>query len=425
VDDDDADDEDDEDFEPDDSGSDSESDSESDDDDGDDDIGDNGGKDEENAGVQYEDEVSAGVQYNNEEEQSAGVDNEEIENASSNDNENNEAMDPDNIPGVETNEDISEADEPDNDNGNDEIDDSDEQIDSDADANEMDTIRRSDRSNKGITSKYEDYVHTTVASGPVNVLNPRMFSRGAIDVATGTDMPRKDDAPAPPQIACNVFATCGDDLNNDDQILLLNINETNSNGYDETIMAQTDAEWMFLTQNLGWGEGLASDSHDIEQGEEYLFTTDQMNWKKGSARLFPSIWKEFLHNHLHIPKSSGRVKDGASRYTGVRIYKQMNKWQAQIEIDGKQHCIGYYGDEEEAVVDYARALLKYRGREQRQQRQRESTLDLSDIPPQTAIPKSSGHVKDGASKYTGVSFSKQMKKWLAQIMIGPKKHFIG
>jgi len=46
-------------------------------------------------------------------------------------------------------------------------------------------------------------------------------------------------------------------------------------------MAQTDAEWMFLTQNLGWAEGLNSDQDGIEQDEEFLFTTEQMNWKKG------------------------------------------------------------------------------------------------------------------------------------------------
>ncbi len=51
------------------------------------------------------------------------------------------------------------------------------------------------------------------------------------------------------------------------------------------------------------------------------------------------------------------MKDGASKYTGVSFHKQMNKWQAQIMIVAKKHRIGYYDNEEEAAMDYARALF--------------------------------------------------------------------
>ncbi len=61
---------------------------------------------------------------------------------------------------------------------------------------------------------------------------------------------------------------------------------------------------------------------------------------------------------------------------------------AQIMIGPKRHFIGYYGDEEEAAVDYARALFKYGGRQQQQQR--EPALDLSNLPPQTAIQRAAG-----------------------------------
>ena len=55
------------------------------------------------------------------------------------------------------------------------------------------------------------------------------------------------------------------------------------------------------------------------------------------------------------------IKDGASKYTGVSLSKRKNKWAAHINIDGKQHSIGYYDNEEEAAVDYARAIFKYKG----------------------------------------------------------------
>ena len=45
------------------------------------------------------------------------------------------------------------------------------------------------------------------------------------------------------------------------------------------------------------------------------------------------------------------------------LNQQRYKWVAQIRIDGKLLLIGYYDDEEEAAVDYARAVFKYRGDE--------------------------------------------------------------
>lgn len=60
-----------------------------------------------------------------------------------------------------------------------------------------------------------------------------------------------------------------------------------------------------------------------------------------------------------IPKSAGR-KDGASKYAGITFRKQQNKWQARIRIGGKKRTIGDYDDKEEAAVDYARAVYKYK-----------------------------------------------------------------
>ena len=137
-----------------------------------------------------------------------------------------------------------------------------------------------------------------------------------------------------------------------------------------------------------------------------------------------------------IPKSAGRIKDGASKYTGVSFNKAKHKWNVQIRMDGNVHFIGYYDNEEEAAVDYARAVFKYKGQgaldkaeeqiARNKARMHSSlTIDLSDVPPQSPIPKSAGHIKEGASKYTGVSFHKQMNKWVAQIMMDGKQHCIG
>eukprot|EP00984_Skeletonema_dohrnii_P027193 scaffold16684_cov79-Skeletonema_dohrnii-CCMP3373.AAC.1 len=136
-----------------------------------------------------------------------------------------------------------------------------------------------------------------------------------------------------------------------------------------------------------------------------------------------------------IPKRAGCIKEGASKYTGVSLNKRTNKWHAQIMIGGKARFIGYYENEEEAAVDYARAVFKYKGKgaldNAREQRARDTsrvdafTFDLTDVPTKSPIPKSVGCVKEGSSKYIGVTFNKQKNKWHAQISIDGKVRFIG
>ena len=123
-----------------------------------------------------------------------------------------------------------------------------------------------------------------------------------------------------------------------------------------------------------------------------------------------------------IPRSAGHIKEGAPKYKGVYFLKAKKKWFAQIMIGGKQRHIGYYDNEEEAAVDYARAVYKYRSekKQAKAREQRSVIVDLSDVPPQPPIPKSSGQIKEGASKYVGVAFDKSMKKWRAQIGIDGK-----
>eukprot|EP00984_Skeletonema_dohrnii_P034175 scaffold33466_cov155-Skeletonema_dohrnii-CCMP3373.AAC.1 len=114
----------------------------------------------------------------------------------------------------------------------------------------------------------------------------------------------------------------------------------------------------------------------------------------------------------------------------------MNKWTAQITIEGKNQHIGSYENEEEAAVDHARAVFKYTGQgaldKARERRARDKSgegssfiIDLSGVPLQSPIPKSAGHIKEGASKYKGVSFDKRTNKWYAKITIEGKQRHIG
>ena len=142
-----------------------------------------------------------------------------------------------------------------------------------------------------------------------------------------------------------------------------------------------------------------------------------------------------------ILKSKGRVKEGASKYTGVSFQKNSKKWWAVIMIDKKQYSIGYYDKEEDAAIDYARAVYKYKSVKRKRKRRKYSKnklfANLKDIPEQPLILKNDPalenysdntrrrNVKEGSSKYTGVYYAKDMNKWKAQIMIEGKVRSIG
>ena len=152
---------------------------------------------------------------------------------------------------------------------------------------------------------------------------------------------------------------------------------------------------------------------------------------RDQEKSLPAIDLSYVPPQLPILKSEGNMTEGASKYMGVRFKKTTNKWQAMISIEGKQRSIGWYEkeEEEEAAIDYARALFKYKGQDAldkaREQQKSLPAIDLSDVPPQVPILKSEGYIKEGASRYTGVSFNKQMKKWQAMISIEGKSRYIG
>ena len=168
------------------------------------------------------------------------------------------------------------------------------------------------------------------------------------------------------------------------------------------------------------GDGSKKRTHtEVEQGEDSKPKAKRSKTENDDGFVFDL--SDVLPQPL-IQKSEWQMrqmKEGASKYEGVSFHKAMNKWFAQLTIDGKQRRIGYYENEEDAASDYARAVFKYG------KRQKDSVLDLSDVPPQLPIHKSEGQMKEGASKYAGVSFNKASNKWTATIKIDGKQRRIG
>ena len=161
-------------------------------------------------------------------------------------------------------------------------------------------------------------------------------------------------------------------------------------------------------------------------------TNDQATVKRQTQQNNNSFVIDLSDVPHQPPILKQKYKDGASKYTGVHFINPINKWQAQIWLEGKYYHIGSYEDEEQAAVDYARAVFKYKGvdnaKEKPKKRQRQSksfTIDLSDVPPQPPIPKQKG--RDGASKYTGVHFHfiNPINKWQARIWLEGKYYHIG
>jgi hypothetical protein len=143
------------------------------------------------------------------------------------------------------------------------------------------------------------------------------------------------------------------------------------------------------------------------------------NGKKKRRRKRPNVI-DLADVPPQSPIKSNR-SDGSSKYQGVTFNKHASKWQARISVDGKQHLIGRYDNEEEAAIDYARAAYKYKagiaGGEGKQK-----FIDLTDVPPQSPIKSNRS---DGSSKYEGVTFNKIMNNWLATISVDGKTRYIG
>ncbi len=58
------------------------------------------------------------------------------------------------------------------------------------------------------------------------------------------------------------------------------------------------------------------------------------------------------------PILRSRIEAGSSKYKGV--YQKNQKYQVLLRMDGKNHSLDCYHDEEEAAAVYARAAFKYK-----------------------------------------------------------------
>ncbi len=161
-------------------------------------------------------------------------------------------------------------------------------------------------------------------------------------------------------------------------------------------------------------------NNDIASKKRPLLTSDAFDTSEKTKRLKGSKFIDLTDVPPQLPILKSKGKGGASKYIGVCFDKSVNtknKWKTQIRIDGKKYDIGAYDNEEEAAVDYARAVFKYKG-----ERQMQTVIDLTDVPQQVPIMSSK---KNCSSAYEGVYLHKATNKWKVQISIDGRQHYIG
>jgi hypothetical protein len=121
--------------------------------------------------------------------------------------------------------------------------------------------------------------------------------------------------------------------------------------------------------------------------------------------------KQNLHNS---EKSKAK---STSKYKGVCWIKKAKAWQATITIDGKQHKIGYFHDENVAAVAYNHYAKMYR----------KEFAFLNDVIDTEWESKLIPNRRDGTgkSKYIGVSYRPKYNDWQVTISSNYKSYGLG
>jgi hypothetical protein len=100
-------------------------------------------------------------------------------------------------------------------------------------------------------------------------------------------------------------------------------------------------------------------------------------------------------------KNASKDRKGSSQYTGVQIDKRTNKWTSRIRIGKQRIALGTFVNEKDASDAYQLALNNW---------------ENLGIKPSEKIT---------SSKYKGISWRKDIKKWAVRIEINKKRVSLG
>lgn len=134
---------------------------------------------------------------------------------------------------------------------------------------------------------------------------------------------------------------------------------------------------------------------------------DSLNNRKSNLRICTS-----QQNCYNIS-----ARKGTSNYRGIYFDKKANKWAASININRKNTYLGVFEDEKTAAKMYDVCANYLYGEFARLNFPNE---DLLNIPPEEILNKTKN--KNYSSKYKGVSWDKNSKKWKVCTRIGEKNN---
>lgn len=108
-------------------------------------------------------------------------------------------------------------------------------------------------------------------------------------------------------------------------------------------------------------------------------------------------------------------KKCSSKYNGVGWHKVTNKWSAYIGKDNEQYHLGIFETEIEAAIAYNKAASELFG----------EFANLNKIDEESLLLYSGKSNSKKTSKYKGVSWCNDMKRWVAKTQINGKHKYLG
>ena len=150
-----------------------------------------------------------------------------------------------------------------------------------------------------------------------------------------------------------------------------------------------------------------------------------------AARAYDAfVIAEKLNKPLNFPgdpvaKKHAVVSSKPSHFRGVFWNKSRKKWEVKIRVDGKCQHIGYVEDEIEAAHAYDAYAIANGIDTPRNLPDEDDDGVVTEAARVRAAPKKRKNAASKTSRFRGVSWSKQNKKWMVYINIVGKKKYIG
>lgn len=127
------------------------------------------------------------------------------------------------------------------------------------------------------------------------------------------------------------------------------------------------------------------------------------------------------NKYVYIVNKNFKRENSSSQYLGVVINKQRKKWISQLCYLGEPYYIGIFNTEIEAAIAYDYKSIELYGKDAVLNFEESRDDYINNKIPKPKKEKS----KDRSSKYYGVHFKIDVKKWVARAQYNKKRYYLG